>query len=227
MSASPVLICCSHGTADAAGQAAVRDLVDQVRVSRPGLDVWQTWVDVQTPQLDEVVAALPAGRRAVIVPVLLSTGFHVKSDIARAAVHPGVTATAPLGPDPVLARILADRLDAAGLRPGDAVVLAAAGSSDADSVPAVAQVATDLAALVDRQPTIGYATARDPSVHDAVAAAGSDGSRVLIATYLLAPGFFFGRVAREPAAAMTAALAPDPLLAALILRRYDEATDTR
>lgn len=224
MSRSPVLICCSHGTASRAGQDAIASLVDQVSRARPGLEVRQTWVDVQTPGLDEVVAALPAGRRAVIVPVLLSTGFHVKQDVARAADRPGVTATAPLGPDPVLARLLADRLAAAGLTTADAIVMAAAGSSDPESVPAVERVAADLAALVGRTPVVGYATARGPSVPEAVATARARGGRVFVATYLLAPGFFLGRVQKAGADVVTAALAPDPLLASLILRRYDEAT---
>ncbi|KFC52834.1 hypothetical protein GY12_17950 [Micrococcus luteus] len=42
-------------------------------------------MDVQSPSLDEVVAALPPGEPAVIVPLLLSLGHHVHHDIHHAA----------------------------------------------------------------------------------------------------------------------------------------------
>ena len=38
----------------------------------PGAQVHEAYVDVQSPSLDEVVAALPPGEPAVIVPLLLS-----------------------------------------------------------------------------------------------------------------------------------------------------------
>ena len=80
----PVLIACSHGTSSPDGRTAIRSLIDEVRVLLPGVDVREAFVDVQEPSIDDVVAALPPGRSAVIVPLLLSTGFHTGVDIARA-----------------------------------------------------------------------------------------------------------------------------------------------
>jgi hypothetical protein len=70
---------------------------------------------------------------AVVVPAFLAPGYHVNTDLpARIAEsgHRRVTVTRALGPDPVLAAIMRTRLLEAGWSPGDAVVMAAAGSSD-------------------------------------------------------------------------------------------------
>ena len=72
-------------------------------------------------------------RPAVVVPAFLSRGYHVNSDIpahVAASGHPAVMVTEALGPSPQLVRVLADRLIESGWRPGDSVVLAAAGTSD-------------------------------------------------------------------------------------------------
>ena len=45
-------------------------------------------MDVQDPDLLDVVAGLPEGETAVVVPLLLSVGYHVKVDIARAVEEP-------------------------------------------------------------------------------------------------------------------------------------------
>ena len=97
------------------------------------------FVDVQPPTVVDVVAELGgSGRAAVVVPLLLSGGYHVHVDIAGAvAGSADAVAARPLGPDPRLVEVLRDRLGAAGADrrdPATAVVLAAAGSSDPRSV---------------------------------------------------------------------------------------------
>ncbi len=128
---TPVLIACSHGTSSPDGRAAISATVEKVRLLLPDVSVEEAFVDVQQPEIDDVVRAV-SPRPAVVVPLLLSTGFHTKVDIARAVTDAGgrATATAALGPHPLLAELLATRLHEAGLSAGDAVVLAAAGSSD-------------------------------------------------------------------------------------------------
>ena len=88
------------------------------RPYRPELDVREAFVDVQQPEVADVVAHALDGDAsgAVVVPLLLSVGFHVKVDIAAAVDQPGATAAAPLGPDPRLVDILVDRLDDRGPR---------------------------------------------------------------------------------------------------------------
>jgi len=259
---SPVLIGCSHGTSDLTGREVIRALLDDVRAARPDLDVREAFVDVQLPEVADVVTsvvapertssggaavpgepvpgdaavpgepvprdAAPAPRDAVVVPLLLSGGFHVGVDVAESVVDrgPGAgrAAAAPaLGPDPRLVDLLADRLAEAGVRSDDAVVVAAAGSSR----PGAARDVEELAAgLRERRPgsvSVGYGAMARPSVPDAVAAARADlapGGRVVVAAYLLAPGFFYDRVLEAGADVVTAPLAPDARLTAIVLDRY-------
>lgn len=221
---APVLVGCSHGTDDRAGRAAIQSILVDVATARPGLDVREAFVDVQQPEVADVVAAALAERgTAVVVPLLLSVGFHVKVDIGAATEPEGAAAAGTLGPDDRLVEILVDRLEAAGLRGEDAVVLAAAGSTDPAAAPAVETTAAALATRIGRTVTIGYGAGAVPRVPDAVAAARPRGRRVVVASYLLAPGYFFDRVGEAGADVVAAPLAPDPRLAEVVLDRYDSA----
>ncbi|MBO0609774.1 sirohydrochlorin chelatase [Myceligenerans salitolerans] len=237
---APVLVGTSHGTDDAAGRAAVRALLDGVRAARPDLDVREAFVDVQTPEVEDVLGgAVTDAGAGVVVPLLLSTGYHVRHDIARAvAVHgDAALAAEPLGPDPRLVDLLADRLaqldGGAGLRPDDAVVLAAAGSSVPAAALAVEEVAAGLAARLGRPVTPSYGAGSQPRVPAAVAAerAGPVGTagRVVVASYLLAPGYFHDRVLEAGADAVTAPLAlpevSDDRLVGIVIDRYESAAE--
>ena len=195
---APVLLATSHGTSDPAGQRAVLALVDAVAAAAPELTVRGGYVDVQSPDVPTCltsIAADAANRPVVIVPLLLSAGYHVRVDLAEAAAEAGqpVRVTGALGPDPRLARILADRLQEIDLQPADTVVLAAAGSTDANAVADCHAVGGQLAAVLGRAVTVGFISAAEPRLADAVltARAGASG-RVVVATYLLAPGYFAG-----------------------------------
>jgi sirohydrochlorin ferrochelatase len=50
-----------------------------------------------------------------------------------------------------------------------------------------------------------------------------DDARVVIASYLLAPGFFHDQLAKAGADAVTAPLLPAPVIAQIVLDRYDAA----
>jgi sirohydrochlorin ferrochelatase len=194
---------------------------------RPGLDVVEAYVDedVQRPGLTSVLAGL---EEAVVVPVLLSAGYHVHVDVTGAVAatgRPDIRAARALGPDHVLAAVLADRLAEAGA--GDhAVVLGAAGSSDPRAAAGVEQVAELLSAELGRHVTTAYATAREPAIEDAVRVLHAAGRSVAIACYLLAPGAFHDRLRTMGAELVTAPLLPDSRIAELVLRRYDEALAT-
>jgi sirohydrochlorin ferrochelatase len=226
---APVLVACAHGTRDPGGRRLVAELALAARRLRPGLETTAAFVDVQPPAVAEVVAGLAAeGRPAVVVPLLLSGGYHVHVDIAGAvAAHPSAVAARALGPDARLADVLHDRLRAAGADPADAgtaVVLAAAGSSDPRSVADVEATAALLRPRWAGPVTCGYGSAARPRVPDAVAAARAAGARhVVVAAYLLAPGHFAGRLAAAGADAVTAPLLPDDRVARVLLDRYDAA----
>lgn len=221
---NPILIACSHGTSSLEGRAAISALVDRVRAMLPEVRVDEAFVDVQEPEIDAVVAAVPAGAASVVVPVLLSTGFHTRVDIARAvAAAPGpCVATAALGPHPLLAELLAERLHAAGLDAAtDEVVLAAAGSSDPAAAVDVAAMAELLAARLGRPVTAGFAAGAGTRIAEAVSAAREAGAkRVFAASYVLAPGHFAGVIAAGGADVVTPPLAPEDAVAAVIVERY-------
>ncbi|MGO4491389.1 sirohydrochlorin chelatase [Arthrobacter sp. 2YAF22_2] len=237
---SPILIACAHGTSSSQGAAEVNALRAGLAALRPDLDVREAYVDVQDPDLTAVVAGLQAGESAVVVPLLLSVGYHVKVDIARAVNgRPGTLAAAPLGPDPRLAALLDQRLRKAGVNDNDAVILAGAGSSDATAAENVEELAGQLRALRSNRIVAAYGASAKPSVPEAVAmlraeAAGGAGAgrsagavdlggRVVIASYLLAPGFFHDELAKAGADLVTAPLLPSPVLAEIALARYDAA----
>ncbi|MEU1970643.1 CbiX/SirB N-terminal domain-containing protein [Microbacterium sp. NPDC019599] len=221
----PTLIACSHGTASSDGRLAIRGLVEQVRAILPDVTVEQAFVDVETPEVADVVARVAASGPAVVVPLLLSTGYHTRVDIAR-AVRPfeNVVATPALGPHDLLALALEDRLREAGIRSGDAVVLAAAGSSDPAAEVDVRTMGRRVAELLHARVTVGFAAGAEPRLGEAVAQARAAGARrVIAASYVLAPGHFAGVIAGSGADIVTAPLAPDLRIAAVVAERYETA----
>ncbi|WP_245160570.1 sirohydrochlorin chelatase [Blastococcus sp. CT_GayMR20] len=228
---SPILVACAHGTRNPTGRRLIAELALAARALRPGLVTTAAFVDVQPPTVVDVVAGLAAsGQAAVVVPLLLSGGYHVHVDIARAvAGSAGTVAARPLGPDPRLVAVLHDRLLQAGADPRDpltAVVLAAAGSSDHRAVADVEDTADLLQRSWAGAVTTGYGSAAQPPVPDAVAAARRGGAeRVVVASYLLAPGHFHDKLAGAGADVVTTPLLPDPRIAAVLLDRYDAALD--
>lgn len=237
---SPIMIACAHGTSNTQGAAEVNALRAAIAELRPGLDVREAYVDVQQPDLVDVVAGLPAGEPAVVVPLLLSVGYHVKVDIARAVKsRPGSAAAAPLGPDPRLAQLLDQRLREAGTTDNDVIVLAAAGSSNPNAAVSVEELLGQLRELRSNRIVAAYGASAKPSVPDAVAmlreelaggaGAGESagavdvGGRVVVASYLLAPGFFHDQLAKAGADLVTEPLLPSRVLAWIALDRYDAA----
>jgi len=126
---APTLIAAAHGTANKAGRAELARLVDLVRDHRPGLAVELCFIDVVEPSLANTLSRVEGP--AVVVPLLLSTGYHVKVDIpAVVADRPATAISAPLGPDrkisrAVWLRLLEARPDGEG---DDAVIVIGAGS---------------------------------------------------------------------------------------------------
>ncbi|MCC5670934.1 sirohydrochlorin chelatase [Kocuria rhizophila] len=174
----PVLLACAHGTRDPGGQRAVEALVAAVRARLPGVHVVDTWVDVQEPDL---VARTTehTGDRAVVVPLLLSAGYHVFVDMARAVQgSPHHRVAAALGPDRRLARVLARRLtealDAAGEAapgPADEIVMVSAGSSDPRAGQDCERVAAMLAEELGHPVASAYLSAARPALDEALDAA--------------------------------------------------------
>lgn len=210
----PTLIAVAHGTRSPQGRRQIERLAAAVARRRPGLDVRLCYVDVQEPKVADVVEAIAD---AVVVPLLLSCGYHVRVDIAEAVESARFPVSAPLGPDPVFLASLRRNLPDA-----DAVVLASAGSSDPLWVEGIRQVAGQLPGRVE----LGYTSGSGPRVGEVVARLRSEGARtVAVAAYLLAEGLFYRTLHSAGADAVTPPLCHDPAVADLVLRRFDEARE--
>lgn len=194
---SPALLAVSHGTSDAAGAADVHALIEAVRAAAPHLTVHEAFVDVQQPDVDTVLAAIDGP--VVVVPLLLSSGFHVFHDLHGAVAHRSDAVVAdPLGPDPRLAEVLARRLAKqasahAADEPTAPVVLAVAGSRDDRSAVDAEGMAAQLTARLGQPVHLGYLAARAPELGELLA----QHPDAVVSTYLLARGYFFDLAVRR------------------------------
>lgn len=214
------LVLAVHGTRSAEGTATSVALARAV-AARLDLDTHLGWVDIHTPTLTDTLKALG---EAVVVPVFLTSGYHVTSDIPAAIAAAGgrASATGMVGAD-VLPAVL-DRLAQVG--PFDAVVLAGAGSLRPRALAQVRAVTNTLARAVERPALAGFVTAATPTVPEAVAALRAAGhARVAVASYLLAPGRFSAQLALSGADAVSRPIGVHPLLVDVIAERWHAALD--
>lgn len=219
----PALLAVAHGSRNQAAADVIRVLAKQVRRLAPVLDVHVAFIDHAGPTLPEELDA--AGPNAVIVPLLLSTGYHLTADISDAAGSAGARVAGPLGPDDLLLTALTGRLTEAGVPAGTPVVLAAAGSSDPVAAGEVEQQAALLAARLEVPVVAAFATVASPTVPEAVAALRKQtGGPVAVASYLLAPGHFQDQLASSGADWVTAPLGGHPAIAGLVIERYRTAS---
>ncbi len=214
-----MLILVAHGTRSAAGVQMVHDLSAAV-ASRIG-PLRTAFVDVLGPNPAEVLAQ--ATGPTVVVPAFLASGYHVHTDLpARIGQsgHVEVSVAPTLGPDPGLAAVMRDRLREVGWRPGDAVVMAAAGSSDPRARHEL-RIAAQLLARRIGPVHLGYVATGTPRVHDVVGRLRATGQRrIFIASYLLAPGLFHDRLADCGATAVAAPLGLHPGVIDLLVNRF-------
>lgn len=231
--APPALVLVAHGSRDPRALRTVRALRDRVREERPGLPVHLGHIELNEPLLPDTLAALGAAP-AILVPLLLGRGYHVKQDIPEmAAASPARTRlAAPLGPHPLLVDTLHARLleagwppvqDAATRRTG-AVVLAAAGSRDPDSAADTRRTARLLADRLGVPVVPAYASAANPTVPTALRALAARGrDRVAIASCFAAPGRFATQCAQAAPWIAAEPLGAHEAMARLVLHRYDQA----
>ncbi len=213
------LVLALHGSRDPRAWA-VSDALRTAVVGRlPGVGVHLGWADVLTPTLTDTLGRIGA---CVVVPVFLTSGYHVRVDLPDAVAASGGRAVLTSRVDGLVAAV-ADRLAEAG-GPLDAVVLAAAGSSRAESLAEVRAAARELAAVVGRPVEAAFLTAASPTVPEAVAAFAARGARVSVASYLLAPGVFHTRLLGL-APVVSEPVGVHPALVATIVRRYAGAAE--
>lgn len=215
----PTLLAVAHGSKDPAAKAAITALAREVSRFAPVLNVRVAFIQYAEPSLDDELSA--AGENAVIVPLLLSTGYHLATDIANAASAAGARVAGPLGPDTLLVTALAGRLAEAGVPDGTPVVLAAAGSTDPAAQRDAERQAELLSERLEVPVTAAFLSAARPRADEAVAELAARESRpVAIASYLLAPGHFQDQLQRTGARWASAPLGGHPAMAGLVIDRY-------
>ncbi len=247
----PPLVAVAHGSKDPRAAATVSELLGVVAARAAdagggGVDVRAAFLDHCAPSLPQLLGAL-GKTQCIVVPLLLTAAYHSKSDIpaqlaaatsaAGSAAALDVRCTDTLGPHPLLVAALERRLREAGVavdsaadRARTAVVLAAAGSSD----PAANATIADLAAGWQRDRgwravVPAYASAAGPSPSEAVAGVDPARGPVVVATYLLAPGYFADKIragtVAAGASAVSSVLGAAPEVADVVLARYRAAAD--
>ena len=226
---APQLLAVAHGSRNDRATAAVRDIVNDVRLRRPESSAVACFLDHANPRLRDVVAKLDSP--AVVVPLLLTAAYHSDIDIPaqlKGAAFP-VVQSQVLGPDPLLLDALERRLREVGVAAGDrdvGVVLGAAGSSDPRAIISIIGFAQRWAqrGWWAVEPAFA-ASAHTPTAVEAVHTLRARGApRVAVATYLLAPGLFADHLRAAPADAVSAPLGAAPEVSEVILARYDAAS---
>lgn len=219
------LVMVAHGTRSSQGEETLRALAHLVRRERPGARVELAYLEISRPLLADLLPTVDGP--VTVVPLLLAGGYHVHIDLPEviAATRPDAVVARPLGPHPLLADALSRTLFRAGLKATDTVILGAAGSSDPGALDDVRAAARLLAVRLARPVTAAFASAGTPTLAEAMERArSSPATRVAIASYLLAPGFFQSRLETATADLVTPPLGANPDVASLIWTRHDEAT---
>jgi sirohydrochlorin ferrochelatase len=253
-----VLVAVAHGSADPRAAATITDLmaVTAERAAARGLnlpEVHTAYLGHAAPSLPQVMRSIGqiGSSRVTVLPLLLTAAYHSKTDIPRVLQRclsgESVSYGATLGPHPLLLSALerrlaeADPLGHAGLadparRAQTGVVLAAAGSTDPQANATVASLAAHWQArggwFAVRPASAAAATPGSGNPSETVTGLLRAGARrVLVATYLLAPGLFADRIRASALAAGAAAVSPAlgalPEVAEVLLDRYQEAGTLR
>jgi sirohydrochlorin ferrochelatase len=225
----------AHGSRDPRAAVATTALAHAVGRAHPSWTVRAAYLDHAGPRPIDVLAGLPV-RRAVLVPLLLTSAYHGKVDIpavlSEAAALPlSVTPASVLGPDgsdPVSPHLLEALVRGLPTTDLDAVVLAAAGTRDATARSTVEDVANALSARLRLPCLAAYASGAPPTAGEAVERLRATGAtRIGVAAYFLAPGFLYDsaiRSAREAGAtAVAEPMGDTPELVRLVAARVADA----
>ena len=237
------LVIVAHGSVDPRAAAAIDELMPLVacRARERGLsvpDLRVAYLGHAAPSVPQVMRTFGPEAQVTVLPLLLTAAYHSKTDLPRVLARIGtgarVTYGEPLGPHPLLLRALERRLakadpSALEARGHTGVVLAAAGSSDPEANATITRLAAQWQARAGWfavRPA--YASAAGPRPEQAVTELLRAGAhRVLVASYLLAPGLFADRIRDASLAAGAAAISPalgaSPELADVVVDRYQEA----
>ena len=242
---APALVALAHASRDPRTASTVTALVAEVKAQRPDLRVERAFLEsadvparATKPAFQAVVDRLvKAGHdEIVIVPLALSEVEIDSVEIAHALAqatgrHPGleIRVSALLGLEACFLEVLDERLRealrASRVRELDALVLAAAGSTDALANQSVARLARLWGTHHKLPVTAAYASSAPPATGEAVRAFRAEGRRhIAVASLFLSPGLLTDRsteMALEAGAvAVSEPLGAHPEVARMVLARY-------
>lgn len=210
----PALLVALHGSPHPAAGEFATALSAALAAALPGVAVRTAWVDSRVATMAETLAAGPA----VVVPGFLTAGYHVQVDVPDAVAGTTAQVTGHVGP--FLAGALADRIREAG-GPGDAILLAAAGSNRAEARREVEAAADRLGRTFGVPVRVGYLYGPGEPVEDAAAALASSGHQdVTTSVFFLSDGLYTARLGRLRVARTTAPIGVHDGLVAAIVRLY-------
>ncbi|MBM9459806.1 sirohydrochlorin chelatase [Nocardioides sp. zg-536] len=220
----PRLVTVAHGTRTAVGNVVARELT-ALAGERLGIEAIASYVELSEPLFADVLRE-PYDGESVAVPLLLSTGYHVRVDlpeaVAGAADPARVRLARPFGPDPLLAQAQVARLLEAGAEVGQPVTMVAAGSSDPAALDDLG-VAASLLAEAWGSP-VRFATLGGLGPRPAEVVQPGDA----VSSYLLATGFFHRKLVAEAkefgADVVADVIGPHPLAVGLLVRRTSRAS---
>ncbi|MDX6279500.1 MAG: hypothetical protein QOH03_571 [Kribbellaceae bacterium] len=235
---APALVVLAHGSRDPRSAATVHSLVACLREMRDDLRIEASFLDHCPPTPYQVIGKLAAEgvEEVVVLPLLLSTAFHARTDIPAVIDESRsrfpdlrIIASDVLGYDDTLLDVL-DRRMRAELKDGrvrelDALVLACAGSSDAQANAAVTRLARLWGQRHKLPVTAAFTTAATPSPAEAVLQWRLEGRRhVAVGSFFLAPGVLPDRAEemsrKAGAVAVSRPLGVSTEVARLVLLRY-------
>ena len=232
--AAPSLVVLAHGSPDPRHAKGVEKVAEQVRRRWPG-SVHAAYLDHHPPSATDVARRLDGG---VLVPLLLTTAYHVRTDVPEAAaamdaVGPGHYAVAgALGPHRLLFAAADELLARAGFVPDPhtGVVLFAGGSSDREAI-SVIDKAMASRPIAGWGPWAVAALAGGEEIDvvaDRLRAHGVE--RILVVTYMVADGVLRDRMVtyseKAGAEVVPGSLGQTDALADLVVQRAREALAT-
>ena len=224
--AAPSLVLLAHGSPDPRHAKGVEKVAEQVRRRWPG-QVHAAYLDHHPPSATDVADRLTGG---VVVPLLLTAAYHVKTDVPEAAAAMDAVGrgsygiAGALGPDPALFAAADELLARGGYQPDPhtGVVVFAGGSSDRAAISAIG------AAIQERPAWAVAALAGGDEigeVADRLRAGGAE--RVLVVTYMVAEGVLRDRMVthaeKAGAEVVPGTLGETDAFADLVVRRAREA----
>ena len=224
--AAPSLVLLAHGSPDPRHAKGVEKVAEQVRRRWPG-QVHAAYLDHHPPSATDVADRLTGG---VVVPLLLTAAYHVKTDVPEAAAAMDAVGrgsygiAGALGPDPALFAAADELLARGGYQPDPhtGVVVFAGGSSDPAAISAIG------AAIQERPAWAVAALAGGDEigeVADRLRAGGAE--RVLVVTYMVAEGVLRDRMVthaeKAGAEVVPGTLGETDAFADLVVRRAREA----